>query len=149
MQAAVRRPVLEQVLLLGGILLTATLWAWTIGPARMDWAYLAIFAPAVAVAVWLIVNLFLYSYRSTRARPAPDTTLGRATFWIGIVCGAFFCTGPLLGWLVVLIAPAGVLTGAIGFALESRANAGHNGRNLFGLELCAVTLALIAVMHFL
>ncbi|HUR81592.1 MAG TPA: hypothetical protein VM733_12555 [Thermoanaerobaculia bacterium] len=147
-----RRVVVDQVLLLAGVVGATALAFWFLAtPPAEKWSYFRQFAwypAAIAVALWAAINVFLALRRWTTAHPAPPTTLGNATFWVGIVSAVLVCTGPLLGWLSVLIAPVGVLTGLIALALEFRRGGGHNERNALGLGLSVAALLVMVAVHF-
>ena len=94
--------------------------------------------------VWLAGELFLLTRWLSRRGPVVRTPLGRFTFWAGIVSCLTLFTGFLLGWLALLLAPAGLVTGIITVVKEIRSRGGNDQRNLIGTILCISALIFLA-----
>ena len=101
------------------------------------------FAGAFAVG-WLVLNIVWFVRCRIESNPGPRTPLARATFWFGVVSVLTLFTGFLLGWIALLLAPSGVVTGIVVFVKELRTRSGHNGGNIVGFLLCVSALVFLA-----
>lgn len=98
------------------------------------------------VAPWAFAALeYLWFARFVAQRkPAPPTTLGQRTFWLGVASCAVLFTSFCLGWMTLLLAPAGLVTGTIVLVREFRAGTGHEFRNLVGIGCCVAAILFLA-----
>ncbi|HEV8578020.1 MAG TPA: hypothetical protein VGX68_02965 [Thermoanaerobaculia bacterium] len=97
------------------------------------------------LATWLAANAALVFWRRRRQQqPAgSESTLGKLTFWFGLAGALSLFTSFCLGWLALLLAPAGVVTGIMAWVREAKARAGHGPLNLLGVALCLGALAFL------
>lgn len=115
------------------------LWFVTWGPssgfdlARSDLLLLGV----MTIAVWAAVQFAMLAYRFRERSAAVRTRLGVFTWWSGVISSTSLLTGFCLGWMALLLAPAGVITGSMVVFREVRAGGGHDLRNIAGLALCA------------
>lgn len=150
MSERVHEPLREQVVILAVALGVFTAALFTTIPKSLvqlqDAGWYAWWILRLAVPTWLAINVLLYFHR--RATVDQPARLGRLTFAIGIACAAMLFTGPLAGWLVVLVAPAGILCGLVALALEHRAHHGYNARTVLGFELSVAAILVMVVIHY-
>lgn len=100
---------------------------------------------ASGLATWLAANAALVFWRRRR-QPQPavsESTLGKLTFWFGLASALSLFTSFCLGWIALLLAPAGVVTGIVAWAREAKTGTGHGPLNLLGIALCLGALAFL------
>lgn len=130
------RVVREQLLALGVALLVIPWWyVW--GPASPDWRRNARILLPIAAGVWLACQIVFLVRRVSVRGPVARTKLGKFTMIAGLVSALSLFTGFLLGWMALLLAPAGIVTGLIVLVREFRAHGGNDVRNLAGMAMCA------------
>lgn len=137
----------KQAALLAVVLVAGVLWVAIFGPPHESALTIARQEPWMAVAVvsaaLVLLNLVLVARERVLRNPGPKTAFARATFWAGMISSLSLLTGFLLGWLALLLAPVGVLTGLGTIAAELKNRSGHNPGNLVGLGLCLAAIAFL------
>jgi len=97
------------------------------------------------ITIWLVIEAaFVVRWLAAR-RPAVRTELGTFTLWSGVVSCASLFTGFLLGWMALLLAPAGLVTGIVVLVREVRSQSGNDLRNIAGIALCAGAVVFLTV----